>query len=281
MVNTQKNVSESLEIVVKTDPGMVRGHNEDAVLANPNLGLAILADGMGGYNAGEVASGMATTLLASELESAFAATPPHAIDPASGKSYAHAYLRDKIAVTNRAIHHASETQAQYAGMGTTLVAALFHSDQVTVAHIGDSRLYCLRGGELSVITRDHSLLQEQIDSGLISADEARFSLNKNLVTRAIGVDPEVDAEIHDYAVLPGDIYLLCSDGLNDMVEDDEIRLTLQMLAANLDLAATQLIQMANDNGGRDNVSVILVKVLRAFPAGRDGWPSMFAWFKAR
>ena len=184
-------------------------------------------------------------------------------------------------MTNRAIHHASETQAQYAGMGTTLVAALFHSDQVTVAHIGDSRLYRLRGGELSVITRDHSLLQEQIDSGLISADEARFSLNKNLVTRAIGVDPEVAPGIHDYAVLPRDIYLLCSDGLTDMVEDDEIRLTLQMLAANLDLAATQLIQMANDNGGRDNVSVILVKVLRAFPAGRDGWPSMFAWFKAR
>ena len=99
MVNTQKNVSESLEIVVKTDPGMVRGHNEDAVLANPNLGLAILADGMGGYNAGEVASGMATTLLATELESAFAATPPHAIDRASGKSYAHRYLRDKIAAT--------------------------------------------------------------------------------------------------------------------------------------------------------------------------------------
>ena len=281
MVNTQKNVSESLEIVVKTDPGMVRGHNEDAVLANPNLGLAILADGMGGYNAGEVASGMATTLLATELESAFATTPPHAIDQASGKSYAHVYLRDKIAVTNRAIHHASESQAQCAGMGTTLVAALFCNDQVTVAHVGDSRLYRLRSGELTVVTRDHSLLQEQIDSGLISAEDARFSQNRNLVTRALGVDPEVDAEIHDYDVLPGDIYLLCSDGLNDMVEDEEIQLTLQTLSVNLELAATQLIQMANDNGGRDNVSVILIKVLRAFPAVREGWPSMFAWFKAR
>lgn len=281
MVNTQKNVSESLEIVIRTDPGMVRGHNEDAVFANPNIGLAILADGMGGYNAGEVASGMATTLLASELESAFATTPPHAIDRASGKSYAHVYLRDKIAVTNRAIHHASESQAQCAGMGTTLVAALFCNDQVTVAHVGDSRLYRLRSGELTVVTRDHSLLQEQIDSGLISAEDARFSQNRNLVTRALGVDPEVDAEIHDYDVLPGDIYLLCSDGLNDMVEDEEIQLTLQTLSVNLELAATQLIQMANDNGGRDNVSVILIKVLRAFPAVREGWPSMFAWFKAR
>lgn len=281
MGNTQKNVSEALEIVVKTDSGRVRGHNEDAVFANPNLGVVILADGMGGYNAGEVASGMATTVLASELETAFAATPPHAIDRASGKSFAHISLLDKIDSTNLAIHTASESQAQYAGMGTTLVAALFYDNQVTVAHVGDSRLYRLRGDELSIITRDHSLLQEQIDSGMISREEARFSQNKNLVTRALGVDPVVDAEINDFPVRPGDIYLLCSDGLNDMVEDEEIQLTLQLLSANLELAATQLIEMANDNGGRDNVSVILVKVLREFPASKDAWSNMFAWFKAR
>ena len=281
MGNTRKNVSEALEIVVKTDSGRVRGHNEDAVFANPNLGIVILADGMGGYNAGEVASGMATTVLASELESAFATTPPHALDRGSGKSYAHACLRDKIASTNLAIHAASESQMQFAGMGTTLVAALFHNNQVTVAHVGDSRLYRLRGDELSVVTRDHSLLQEQIDSGLISREDARYSQNRNLVTRALGVDPAVEAEINDYPVLPGDIYLLCSDGLNDMVEDEEIQLTLQTLSVNLELAATQLIEMANDNGGRDNVSVILVKVLREFPAGKDAWSNMFAWFKAR
>jgi protein phosphatase len=166
-------------------------------------------------------------------------------------------------------------------MGTTLVAALFHDNQVTVAHVGDSRLYRLRGDELSVVTRDHSLLQEQIDCGMISREEARFSQNKNLVTRALGVDPVVDVEINDYPVQQGDIYLLCSDGLNDMVEDEEIQLTLQLLSANLELAATQLIEMANDNGGRDNVSVILVKVLREFPASKDAWSNMFAWFKAR
>ena len=101
------------------------------------------------------------------------------------------------------------------------------------------------------------------------------------MTRALGVDPAVEVEINDYPVFPGDIYLLCSDGLNDMVEDEEIQLTLQTLSANLELAATQLIEMANDNGGRDNVSVILVKVLREFPAGKDAWSNMFAWFKAR
>ncbi len=273
------SLSATLEIVVRTDPGMLRGHNEDAVFANPNQGFVILADGMGGYNAGEVASGMATMLLSTELEAAFVAKPPYAVDRTSGQLHAHQCILDKVALTNSSIYHAAESQPQYAGMGTTLVMALFYDNQVTVAHIGDSRLYRLRGDEFCAITRDHSLLQEQIDSGMISAEEARFSQNKNLVTRALGVDPQVETEIHDYPVQTGDIYLLCSDGLNDMVEDEEIQMTLQMLAANLELAATQLIQMANDNGGRDNVSVILVKVLREFPVARGGWSKFLAWFR--
>lgn len=273
------SLSNALEIVVRTDPGMVRGHNEDAVFANPHQGLAILADGMGGYNAGEVASGMATTLLATELEAGFGLAVQDKVDGGTGKPFAHRCILEKVSAANSAIFHAAVSQPQYAGMGTTLVMAVFYNDQVTVAHIGDSRLYRLRGEEFRQVTRDHSLLQEQIDSGMISAEEARFSQNRNLVTRAVGVDPEVDTEIHDYAVQPGDIYLLCSDGLNDMVEDDEIHLTLQTLAANLELAADQLIQMANDNGGRDNVSVILVKVLREFPAARNWWSRFLAWFR--
>jgi protein phosphatase len=274
-----KNLSDALEIVVRTDPGMVRGHNEDAVFANPNLGLAILADGMGGYNAGEVASGMATTLLSTELDAAFNATSPDEVDGETGAPFAHRCILEKVAATNSAIFNAAESQPQYAGMGTTLVTALFYDNRVTVAHIGDSRLYRLRGAEFGPITRDHSLLQEQLDSGMISVEEARHSQNKNLVTRALGVDPEVETEMHDHDVQPGDLYLLCSDGLNDMVEDEEIQLTLQMLGANLELAATQLIQMANDNGGRDNVSVILVKVLREFPAAKGWWVKFKAWFR--
>jgi protein phosphatase len=273
------SLSDVLEIIVRTDPGMVRGHNEDAVFANPNLGLAILADGMGGYNAGEVASGMATTLLSTEFALAFGNTAPHEFDTDTGKPFAHRCLLEKIAATNSAIYNAAESQPQYAGMGTTLVTALFYDNKVTVAHIGDSRMYRLRGEAFGPITRDHSLLQEQLDSGMISAEEARFSQNKNLVTRALGVDPEVETEIHDHDVLPGDIYLLCSDGLNDMVEDEEIQLTLQMLGTNLELAATQLIQMANDNGGRDNVSVILVKVLQEFPVAKGWWAKLMAWFR--
>lgn len=273
------SLSGTLEIVVRTDPGVVRGHNEDAVFANPNQGFVILADGMGGYNAGEVASGMATMLISTELEAAFVTTPPHAVDPTSGQLYAHQCILDKVELANSSIYNTAESQPQYAGMGTTLVMALFYDNRVTVAHIGDSRLYRLRGDEFCAITRDHSLLQEQIDSGMISSEEARFSQNKNLVTRALGVDPLVETEIRDYPVQVGDIYLLCSDGLNDMVEDDEIQMTLQMLSANLELAASQLIQMANDNGGHDNVSVILVKVLREFPVNRGGWSKFLAWFR--
>ena len=273
------NMSDALEIIARTDPGMVRGHNEDAVFANPIQGLVILADGMGGYNAGEVASGMATTMLATEFEAAFGARDPWDDDAGNGQCFAHRCFVDKVKATNAAIFNAAESQPQYAGMGTTLVTALFYDNKVTVGHIGDSRLYRLRGGEFGTLTRDHSLLQEQIDGGMLTAEQARHSQNKNLVTRALGVDVDVEVELHDHDVLPGDIYLLCSDGLNDMVEDEEIQMTLQMLGSNLDLAATQLIQMANDNGGRDNVSVILVKVLREFPVAKGWWSKLMAWFR--
>ena len=273
-----KTLSNALEIVVRTDPGMVRGHNEDAVFANPNLGFAILADGMGGYNAGEVASGMATMVLAAELEAALCARPPYEIDRETGLTYGHCCLADKVALTNSAIFNAAQSQPQYAGMGTTLVTALFYDNRVTVAHLGDSRVYRLRGESFVAITRDHSLLQEQIDSGMISLEEARFSHNKNLVLRALGVELGVDVEIHDYPVLPDDIYLLCSDGLNDMVDDEDIQAALLARAAHLDLAASALIQMANDNGGRDNVSVILIKILREFPAPLGWWSKCLTWF---
>lgn len=267
-----------LEVVALSDPGMTRANNEDAVLAKASRGMVILADGMGGYNAGEVASEMATTLLGAGLEKAFASRSPDACD-AAGRPWVHVALENEVARVNAAIHQAARSQPQYAGMGTTLVAGIFHDDRLTVAHIGDSRVYRLRGDAFEQITRDHSLLQEQLDSGLLTREEARHAQHRNLVTRALGVDPEVAVEMHDHAVQPGDIYLLCSDGLNDMVADDEIGMTIGMLSANLALCATQLIQMANDNGGRDNVSVILVKVKDRFPAAR-GWRRRFLdWFR--
>ncbi|MES2771810.1 MAG: Stp1/IreP family PP2C-type Ser/Thr phosphatase [Pseudomonadota bacterium] len=266
-------------MVARTDRGLVRGHNEDAVFHDLEQGLVILADGMGGYNAGEIASGMATSLLASELSLALKDTPPQLIELETGKPFAHRCFVNKIVQTNSAIYNAAQSQPQYAGMGTTLVAALFYNNRVTLAHVGDSRAYRLRDEVLTTITRDHSLLQEQIDSGMITPEEARYSQNRSLVTRAVGIDPDVDPEISDRTVLPGDIYLLCSDGLNDMVPDEDIQLTLNTLSANLELAAMQLIQLANDNGGRDNISVILVKVLHEFPATKGWWAKLISCLK--
>lgn len=275
------DLSKILEMATSSHPGQVRSNNEDSVLANPKLGLAVLADGMGGYNAGEVASSMATAVLGSELENAFAQQPPAAI-AANGQTWGQTALVDVIARTNSAIYRAAHANAKYAGMGTTLVATLFFDNRLLVAHVGDSRLYRLRSGALTQVTRDHSLLQEQIDSGMITPEQARFSQNRNLVTRAMGVEDTVEIDVAAHEVLPGDLYLLCSDGLSDMVEDGEIELTLATLAANLPLCATQLIEAANDHGGRDNVSVILIKIREAFPAASvqaAWWGRIQSWFK--
>lgn len=275
------NVAEALQIVTQTHTGMVRTQNEDSVLANQQRGFVVLADGMGGYNAGEVASGMATALIGTQLELALAQGAA-AKATGDGKSWQHALLAAEIARANTAIYQAAQSQPQYSGMGTTLVMAVFHDNLLTAAHIGDSRLYRLRGEEFRQITRDHSMLQEQIDAGMITPEQARTSQNKNLVTRALGVDPAVEPEIHDYEVETGDVYLLCSDGLNDMVEDEEIAMTVSALSANLGLCASQLIEMANDHGGRDNVSVILIKVVGEFGARRAGqswFARLLAWLK--
>jgi PPM family protein phosphatase len=269
----------SIQMVKATHTGMVRSHNEDSIATDPEIGLAVLADGMGGYNAGEVASGIATALISSETREAMVRQAPHQIDRSTGTPVATRLLRDIIVKANTSIYQSANSQPQYAGMGTTLVVTLLCDNQITVAHIGDSRCYRFRAEKLEQITRDHSLLQEQIDSGLLTKEAARRSQNKNLVTRALGIEPQVEAEIHTYPVLNGDIYVLCSDGLNDMVEDEDIEMTLGALGANPQLAADQLVQMANDNGGRDNVSVVLIKVKKEFPAV-DGWMTKFlGWFK--
>jgi serine/threonine protein phosphatase PrpC len=273
------DLSKSIEMASATHTGMVRAHNEDSIGIDAAIGLAVLADGMGGYNAGEVASGIAVTLITKETRETVLRIPPYEADAETGEPMATRILRNVITKANSSIYQAANTQPQYAGMGTTLVVALLCDNQISVAHIGDSRLYRQRGGELEQLTRDHSLLQEQIDSGMISKEMARRSQNKNLVTRAVGIEPDVDAEINTFEVAEGDVFLLCSDGLNDMVEDEDIHLTLSSLSTNLPLAASQLVQMANDNGGRDNISVILIRVKRSFAAERGLLSRLKAWFR--
>jgi len=273
------DMRQALEFSTCTDPGMVRSNNEDSIAADPVIGLAVLADGMGGYNAGEVASGMATTLITTEVAQILQRARPSDIDPTTNKVLAESLLLEQVLKANSSIFQAAQSQPQYAGMGTTLVVCLFYDNKMMVAHIGDSRLYMMRDGKFTQVTRDHSLLQEQLDAGLITPEQALTAQHKNLVTRALGIDATVEPEIHEYETRTGDIYLLCSDGMSDMVEDEDIGMTLTMLGANLKLAAQQLVQMANDNGGRDNVSVILVRVVKEYPAARGVMAKVFGWLK--
>lgn len=269
----------ALEVVRLSDVGQRREHNEDAVASDIELGLLVLADGMGGYKAGEVASEIAVLTMVAELKESMAGLEPGQIDAVSGMQAESMLLADAAAKANASIFSVSESQPQCAGMGTTLVTALFTNNKVLVGHIGDSRLYRLRGDRFEQLTEDHSLLQEQMRSGLITAEQARLSNNKNLVTRAVGIDSAVELELHEYDVEVGDIYFLCSDGLSDMVEDEDIHATLAALSSNLEMAAHQLVQMANDNGGNDNISVILAKVHKPFAVERSWYDNFLNWLK--
>jgi serine/threonine protein phosphatase PrpC len=240
-----------------TDPGRARDNNEDSVAFDEATRVGVLADGMGGYNAGEVASGMATAFIKTELArwltQAEDLAPPDQIRRA---------VEICVANANRSIFNASHSNPQYFGMGTTLVVALFQNSTLILGHIGDSRCYRLRGGAMLQITKDHSLLQEQIDAGLLTPEQAALSPNKNLVTRALGVEDAVLLELTEHQVLPGDVYLMCSDGLSDMIEDATIAKILQN-GLSLEQMAQQLVSLANANGGRDNITVLLTQALVA------------------
>ncbi len=273
------NLSQALEMAGLTDTGLHRDHNEDTIHFDAEKGLVVLADGMGGYNAGEVASGIAVEMVCHVVHDAMQSNfPLHLQRPDSLWPAAHDVLMAAVHYANQSIYGTAQSQPQCAGMGTTLVCALFYDSRLAVAHVGDSRLYRLRSDELVQLTRDHSFLQEQIDSGLITAEEAKHSTYKNLVTRAVGIDSGVQAELHEHAVLPGDIYLFCSDGLSDMADDADIADTIMAFNSNLILNTEQLIQLANDMGGKDNISAILVKVKEDFPASIGLWSKMSTWF---
>jgi PPM family protein phosphatase len=257
----------TIELQAAVDAGRARSNNEDSVAIDADTSLAVLADGMGGYNAGEVASSMATSFIQSELGRWLREASIQASDQDVRRA-----MDICVDNANRAIFNAANSNAQYAGMGTTLVVAVFRDTRLLVGHVGDSRAYRFRGGRLQQITRDHSLLQEQIDAGLITQEQAAFSANKNLVTRAVGVEDTVLLETHQHEVLPGDLYLLCSDGLSDMLDDTSIAQLLQAHES-LESGCKALIEAANDAGGKDNISVILVRAAGATStSARSWWP---------
>ncbi|MBS0366159.1 MAG: Stp1/IreP family PP2C-type Ser/Thr phosphatase [Proteobacteria bacterium] len=267
-----------LRFVGASDTGRVREHNEDTIAHDADIGLLVLADGMGGYNAGEVASGIAVKTIVNLVREHVAREDLSVPDPGSGLSRPNIILRDAISRANKIIYQTARTQPNCEGMGTTVVAALFFDNRITIAHVGDSRLYRQRAQKLEQVTMDHSLLQELVDRGFYSAEEAQRAGNKNYVTRALGVEPSVEVEIQEIPVSKGEYFILCSDGLSDMVEDEDIHLTINTFGANLDTVAKHLIQLANDNGGRDNVSVVMAQVVESFPARTRIFDRILGWF---
>jgi PPM family protein phosphatase len=265
-----------IEMVGLTDVGSVRQYNEDSIAIDPGKGAMVLADGMGGHRAGEVASRMATEAIFNELKSHIAE-----FGNAAAQHSPRLAIEQSIKRANKAVYEAAQANTAYLGMGTTVAVAVFYDNAVALGHIGDSRVYRLRSRALQLLTRDDSLLRDQVELGIIAAANASESHNRSLVTRALGIGEDISPHIHQEQALPGDIFLLCSDGLNDLVDDADIELIMRLLKSNLPLAAHHLVQAAKDNGGYDNVSVIIGRVLKPFPAAsQQRWVSrVFGWLR--
>jgi protein phosphatase len=236
-----------VDFVARTDTGRLRQRNEDSVAVDDRLGVALVADGMGGLRDGHVASRLAVdTVLAHLQDGPLPGPEGFAVD-----------------VLDAALQTANQRLRRHAGsgmMGTTVLLASVGSAGCRVAHVGDSRAYLVTGGSLQQLTRDHSLVQELVDQGLMRAEQARLAPNRNVITRALGLEPKVLADTSAFTMTAGDLLLLCSDGLWDMLEDGRIADLLQGCGqgqSGLAACADALVDGANDAGGHDNVSVVL------------------------
>ncbi|MEX2163955.1 MAG: Stp1/IreP family PP2C-type Ser/Thr phosphatase [Sulfuricaulis sp.] len=242
-----------------TDPGRIRAQNEDHIACVPEAGLAVIADGMGGHKAGEVASKYAVEIIRN-----------HVIERLIGKDKTNDHaaeteiVGEAIQQANEAIYKMAQAQPECAGMGSTVVVTVFYGDRFCVGHVGDSRLYRFRDNLLSQVTQDHSVVQELVSRGLATADEARMSVSKNLVTRALGVEPTVVPDIAEQMLHDDDTFLLCSDGLNEVLADGDIEMLLMEHRHHLESAVKQMVALANERGAPDNVSAIAVQANRNF-----------------
>jgi PPM family protein phosphatase len=232
---------------VATHPGRKRRLNEDAYVCKPPL--FAIADGMGGARAGEVASGLAAAALQEKDVNG------------TGSERVVALMQ----AANRSVYERSSRDAEVAGMGTTMTVALVENGSVTFGHVGDSRAYVLRDGELEQLTHDHSLVAELVRSGKLSPEEAEHHPQRSVITRALGTDPDVDVDTFDYPGHEGDVFVLCSDGLTDMVADDEIGAVISERRASLEDAANELVRRANKAGGQDNITVVAFELTDAPP----------------
>lgn len=243
-----------------SDIGRRRQLNEDALLIDEKLGLFIVADGMGGHNAGEVASRLAVEAVAKFVRRSGRdqeGTWPEELDPAL--SFNANRLRAAIRLANRSVWGEADNRQEYTGMGTTIVAALIEGDTITYASAGDSRAYRIRDGQLLQMTVDDSWVQSAVDEGLIDPAEAESHPMRNIITKAIGAKEEIDTEVKEESLRTGDTYLLCTDGLHGLVSEDRILRTVLEAQDDLERAVHDLIAAANEEGGRDNITLLLVR----------------------
>jgi protein phosphatase len=224
------------------------------------MGLFVVADGMGGHAAGEVASRLAVDTIKQWMAKYLGGADAAIVgQPLPSRSQEANFLASSIRLANRMIYDAAQGRHEYAGMGTTIVSVLALDDHVVLAHVGDSRIYRIRGGEIAQVSRDHSLIQQQIDRGIITREEAHESQYRHLITRALGLKESVEVDVEEHPVLVGDTFLLCSDGLSDLVDDAEMLTAVSEQSDDLERACQILIDLANRKGGDDNVTVLLVQ----------------------
>lgn len=265
-----------LEVAADTDPGCVRKNNEDSFMVDEDLGLFIVADGMGGHNSGEVAAGLATSEirnLARQLMAGGKTVVPAGGDP--GQTARERQLVYCVQSVNSLIYEKGRIFPKDAGMGTTVVAALADPKFLTVAHVGDSRLYLFRKGRFEQLTEDHSLVGDQVRRGLITPEEAAKSNLQNILTRAVGAEADVKVDVSEHPLLPGDVVIIVSDGLTKELSDDEIAAVISQDGAPKTVVA-RLIEKARGAGGHDNITVVAARVSpKADPGGLKGIVSKF------
>jgi serine/threonine protein phosphatase PrpC len=259
----------------KTDVGLIRKRNEDAFSIDPSLGLLVVADGMGGHVAGRIASKMATNFIKRYYKQRDQAPAARRSGGQEGYSETTNTLAAAIRAANAAVYAAAQERPGLKGMGTTVAAVQVNGRRLSIAHIGDSRVYLVRAGDIEQLTDDHSVVYEQVKRSLITKEEARQSEIKNVLTRALGIAAEAEVDLAEMTLVPDDILLLCSDGLSNMVED-ETMLTVVTATRDPTLACEQLVSLANANGGKDNVTVIVAYVIKKnwlsyFVANCLGW----------
>lgn len=240
-----------------TDVGRRRENNQDRLLLDAERGVYAVADGMGGHAAGEVASRIAIEALGEAVDG-----DQLGRDAADSEETARR-LEGAFLEGNRRICDSVLTRGEWRGMGTTIVALVALRDRVVIGHVGDSRAYVLRDGELQRLTNDHSWVCEQVRLGLLTEEEAKRHPMRNIITRALGNREELDVETSEEPVRPGDIFLLCSDGLNSMLGDEEISAILSSHRADPEKACRALVDGANERGGEDNVTVVVVSAQAA------------------